>query len=329
MTDRAPVELVLANLGTPAAPEAPEVRAFLDEFLSDPMVVEYPRWFWLPLLRGIILRTRPARVAEAYRTIWSPEGSPLRVQTETLVQRLQAAAPEGVLVSSAYRYGQPNIEQRLQRAFERADEVVFTTLFPQRTKSSSGSPEREAERVARSLGCAERLHLRPLSITAPGYLDALADRVRQERAAFDGDEPVHLLASFHSIPASVNRREGERYTQDCTTTYQALLAALDWPEQEASLAYQSVFGPAKWVGPATADRLAELPAQGVKNLLVTMPGFLTDGLETLEEIAVEGRETFLKAGGEQFRCTPAIADHARLAQALLEPVLPFGSVSGA
>ncbi len=323
MTATQSVELVIANLGTPAAPEAPEVRAFLDEFLSDPMVVEYPRWFWLPLLRGVILRSRPKRVAEAYRSIWSSGGSPLRVQTEALVATLAEDAPAGVRVSSAYRYGSPNIEERLRRAFERSEQVVFTTLFPQRTKSSSGSPEREAQRVARSLGCSDRLHLRPLAMAAEGYVDALADRVRQARIAFEGDEPVHLLASFHSIPQAVNRREGQRYTADCTATFEALLNELDWPKEHASLAYQSVFGPAKWVGPATADRLAALPGEGVSNLLVTMPGFLTDGLETLEEIAIEGRETFLKAGGQQFRCTPAIADHGSLRRALLAPVWPF------
>lgn len=322
MTQRADTELIVANLGTPEAATPEAVRDFLNEFLSDPMVVEYPRWFWIPLLRGIILRTRPKRVAEAYQSIWSSGGSPLRVQTEALVASMQEQAPDGTLVASAYRYGEPSIEQRLTRAFERSERVVFTTLFPQRTRSSSGSPAREAVRVAKKLGCFDRLTIRPMSFTDKLYVEALSDKVRQTAAEFEGAEPIHLLTSFHSIPAAVNRREGERYTQDCSATYRAMLSALEWPEERAGLAYQSVFGPAKWVGPATADRLEALPGEGVKRLLVTMPGFLTDGLETLEEIGEEGQETFLKAGGEEFRCTSAVADHPRLARALLGLALP-------
>ncbi len=318
MTQRVPLEIILTNLGTPSEPTAQAVRVFLREFLGDPMVVEYPRWFWLPLLNGIILRTRPKRVAHAYQSIWSEGGSPLRVQTEAMAQGLQGMASQEILVSSAYRYGSPNIEERLTRAFERAEKVLFTSVFPQRTASSAGSPDKEAGRVARALGMQDRLHVAPLSPVAPGYIQAVAERVLAAQERFEGGALDHLLLSFHSIPDSVNRREGERYSRDCEATFEALLERLRWPKEHASLAYQSVFGPAKWIGPATSDRLGELGQQGVKRLLVSMPGFMSDGLETLEEIAIEGKATFLQSGGQEFHCAAAVQDHPALMGAYLE-----------
>jgi len=319
MPERAPLEYVIANLGTPAEASEQGVRAFLREFLGDPMVVEYPRWFWIPLLNGVILRKRPVRIAKLYASIWQPGGSPLRVQTESLAAALQAAAPEGTWVSSAYRYGAPNIAERLERAFQRAERVVFTSLFPQRTASSSGSADAEARAVAHRLGASDRLELRPLDPTHGDYVGALADRILASQSQFSGGRAEHLLVSFHSIPAGVDRREGRRYTRDCEATYEALLERLDWDPTHASLAYQSVFGPAKWVGPATSKRLAELGQEGIERLLVCMPGFLTDGLETLEEIAVEGLATFQAAGGREMIAVPALADHPSLIRAILDP----------
>ncbi|MEZ6005509.1 MAG: ferrochelatase [Planctomycetota bacterium] len=308
--------LVIANLGTPETATEEGVREFLGEFLGDPMVVEYPRWLWLPILERIILRKRPARIARLYQSIWSEGGSPLRVQTEKLVKALSQEVPEGWKVVSAYRYGRPSIANRVAEGLRDGGEVYFTSLFPQRTASSSGSAEAEALRVARKFGAADRLHLRPLPATDADYIGALAEGVNQQLAVLPA-KPDHLLVSFHSIPQAVDRREKGLYRIDCKATFEGLLAKLEWDPAKATLAYQSVFGPAKWIGPSTAATLAELPSKGVRSLLVTMPGFLTDGLETLEEIAVEGRSTFLGAGGSTYATVPAIADEPTLRRALL------------
>ncbi len=314
MADR--LEHVIANLGTPKDPTPEGVREFLAEFLGDPLVVQWPAWLWKPILHGIVLRNRPKRIARLYQSVWSERGAPLRVQTEDLVQALSEAVGVNVHVTAAYRYGNPSIEACIRRAFERSNRVVFTQLFPQRAASSSETANREAQRVARELGREKDLVVAPLSPVDPRYISALADRVRGSLPKFEGGVPPHLLVSFHSIPASVNRQEGEVYTQDCTATFEALLAELGWNRDNAGLAYQSVFGPAKWVGPATSDRIAGLAAGGTKRLLVTMPGFLCDGLETLEEIGVEGRGTFLAAGGSEYHCAPAVAGHPALLESL-------------
>ncbi len=310
------IEQVIANLGTPVEPTEQAVRAFLAEFLGDPMVVEWPAWFWKPILHGIVLRRRPARVARLYSSIWSEQGAPLRVQTESIVAGIAEALPDSEGVSSAYRYGSPSIDDVLERAFSRSARVVFTNLFPQRTASSSGSADRQAYRAAERMGRADDLTIAPLSPTDGGYVQALADRVRSAAELFEDGPADHLLVSFHSIPESANRREGGVYTADCKATFDSLLDSLDWDPARASLAYQSVFGPAKWVGPATCDRLAELAKSGVSKLLVTTPGFLCDGLETLEEIAVEGRKTFMAAGGLQMHCTKSVSGHSELLKSL-------------
>ena len=311
------VEHVIANLGTPMEPTPEGVRAFLGEFLGDPMVVEWPAWFWKPILHGIVLRKRPQRIARLYQRIWSERGAPLRVQTEDLVETLANSVGEGIQVTASYRYGSPSIHECVERAFSRSEKVAFTSLFPQRTASSSGTANRVAVEVARTLGREPDLVLAPLSPVDPGYIRALAARVRDGLTQFTEGEPPHLLASFHSIPQAVNRREGSIYTADCSATFQALLAELGWNSDNASLDYQSVFGPAKWVGPATSTRIEELAKAGTKRLLVTMPGFLSDGLETLEEIGVEGKGTFLAAGGCEYHCTTAVAGHPDLLKSLI------------
>ncbi len=310
------LEHVIANLGTPTEPTEQAVREFLRGFLGDPMVVEWPRWFWKPILHGIVLRRRPARIARLYRNIWSEQGAPLRVQTESMVAELAAQLPTSAHASSAYRYGSPSIEDSIQQAFSRSKQVVFTNLFPQRTASSSGTADWEARRVADALGRDKDLTIAPLSPTDRGYVQALAKRVRSAQELFTRGSAEHLLVSFHSIPESVNRRERGVYTADCRATYEALIQSLDWDPERASLAYQSVFGPAKWVGPATCERLAELARGGVSRLLVTTPGFLCDGLETLEEIAVEGRRTFLDAGGQEMHRANAVSGHPDLLKSL-------------
>ena len=307
---------LLVNLGTPRAPNAESVREFLLEFLSDEAVVDLPAWFWRPFLRRVVLRRRPARVAELYRSIWSPEGSPLRVETERMVTGLRALAGGRFTVSAAYRYGAPSIDAETARlATEQAGPVIVVPLFPQRTDATTGTAFKRAVEAAERAGIPDRLVLQCIPPDDAGYIEALAERCREAFAPSDR-EPEHLVVSFHGIPVRYNRREALTYTKDCELTTRALLAAIDWPAGRATLSYQSKFGFEKWLTPATATVLEELPGRGVKHLAVITPGFLTDGLETLEEIGMQGRESFEHAGGESFVRIGAVEAHPAMLRSL-------------
>jgi ferrochelatase len=301
--------LVLANLGTPAAPTPAAVRAFLEEFLSDPLVVDYPGWLWRPILRRLVLRRRPDRIAEAYRAIWRPAGSPLADDTVRLVAAVGERLRGERDVVPAYRYGARSLSRVVGERIAAGDaDIAVMPLFPQRTSSSSGSIVEEAKRLA--AGSRARLRVVEIPPDAPGYVAAVADRVC---ATFAAGEPEHLLVSYHGIPTRYDRRESGLYRRDCERTTAALLEALAWPEERSTHAYQSRFGPEPWIGPATAERIAALAGHGVRRLAVVTPGFLTDGLETLEEIGLRGSEAFREAGGERLAAVPAAADHPRLA----------------
>lgn len=309
--------LVLVNLGTPTAPEAGAVREFLDEFLSDRSVVDLPRWIWLPILRGIVLRKRPARVAEAYREIWLDEGSPLihgtRRATEALRERLAA---DGVTVDWCLRYGERSLARWLPGYLERTSgQVGIIPLFAHRTPPTTGTILDEARRVAREAGAEDRVHGLLLAPDDPGFVAAQAEvAVRAIEQA--GVEPEHLLVSFHSVPERYAKRDGGRYQDDCRRTTEALLGALGWPPERATLCFQSKFGPTRWIGPFVDERLATLARSGLRRVAVATPGFLNDGLETAEEIGIRGRETFLEAGGSAFVRVPCVEDHPRLIEGL-------------
>ncbi|MFN8179193.1 MAG: ferrochelatase [bacterium] len=303
------LSLVLANLGTPAAPTAAAVRAFLEEFLSDPLVVDYPAWFWRPVLQKLVLARRPERVAHAYRSIWRDEGSPLETDTRRLVAAVAKRIGGDAHVTAAYRYGERSLARAVDgRLAEGASQIVVVPLFPQRTSSSSGSIVAEVERIRRAKGLTGKLRVAALAPDAPGYVEALADRIRE---AFSGGPADHLLVSYHGIPVRYDRRERGLYGRDCHATTRALLAHLGWPEGHATHAYQSRFGPEPWLLPQTAERIEALARGGVGHLAVVTPGFVTDGLETLEEIGIRGRDAFEAAGGGRYTTVPAVVDHPR------------------
>jgi ferrochelatase len=306
--------LLLINLGTPRQPDEAAVREFLLEFLSDQAVVDIPRLIWQPFLKGVVLRKRPARVAELYRSIWTPAGSPLRVETDRMVDGVRAIANGRFTVSSAYRYGEPSIDREVERlAREGVDRVVAVPLFPQRTDATTGTAWRRAVEAAARAGITTRLANVAIPPDDAGYVEAMAARCRE---ALAGGSVEHLVVSFHGIPVRYDRREGHEYTRDCVATTDALLAAIEWPRERATLAYQSKFGFEKWLTPATADVLSELPTRGVRSVAVITPGFLTEGLETLEEIGIQGREAFLHAGGREFRRIGAVEAHPAMLQSL-------------
>jgi len=314
--------LLLINLGTPRLPEADAVREFLLEFLSDRDVVDLPSWLWQPFLKRVVLRRRPARVAELYRSIWSPGGSPLRVETERMVAALRARAAGRFTVSTAYRYGEPSLDAEMVRlARESAGAVVAVPLFPQCTGATTGTALQRAEEAAVSACIAQRFVPSLISPDDPGYVRALADRCR---SALAGADVEHLVVSFHGIPVRYDRREAHLYTQHCASTTRALLAALDWPAERSTLSFQSKFGFEAWLTPATADVLPALPARGIRRVAVITPGFLTEGLETLEEIGIQGCESFMHAGGEAFVRIGAVEAHPAMLDSLEAAVLRHG-----
>lgn len=295
------------------------MREFLLEFLSDEAVVDLPAWLWQPFLKRVVLRRRPARVAELYRSIWTAEGSPLRVETERMVEGVRALAQGRFTVSSAYRYGEPSIDGEMQRlAREGAGRVVAVPLFPQRTDATTGTAFTRAAEAAARAGIATRLVNTCIAADDAGYVEAMAVRCRE---ALAGEAVDHLVVSFHGIPVRYDRREGRQYTEDCAATTRVLLAAIEWPAERTTLAYQSKFGFEQWLTPATADVLEELPRRGIKRVAVITPGFLTEGLETLEEIGIQGRESFMHAGGAHFVRIGAVEAHPAMLRSLAELAL--------
>jgi len=319
MSAMAVPDLILVNLGTPDAPTPDGVRRFLKEFLSDPMVVDLPRWLWKPLLNGLILNTRPKRVARMYAEIWTPQGSPLDRDSRRVALALEDALRGRARVHLAYRYGKPSLAELLrERIAAGSDSIVVIPLFPHPTAATTGTMKAVVQDVA---GEDPRVQVEVPACDHPDYIEALRDRCLETFAPLAAP-PEHLLLSFHGLPKRVDRQEGGRYSRSCRRTAEALLAALDWDQAAATLCYQSRFGSEAWLEPATAKLLSRLPGQGIRRLGVVCPGFLTDGLETLFEIGVEGRRQFEQAGGQNLSLVPAVADHPALIRALSSINLP-------
>ncbi|HJS37244.1 MAG TPA: ferrochelatase [Burkholderiales bacterium] len=274
---------MLVNLGTPAAPTPAAVRAYLAEFLSDPRVVELPRWLWLPILHGIVLRRRPAQSAAKYAKVWTAEGSPLAVHTARQAHLLRAAT--GLQVEYAMRYGEPAIPDVLRR-MPAATRVV--PLYPQYARSTTESVR---DVVGGGVEFVEQFH------DHPAYIAALAALVT--------DLPDVLVMSFHGLPQRAVER-GDPYQSQCLRTAELLARALRLRPEQYRVTFQSRFGPARWLQPYTADVLAELGAARTPRVHVLCPGFVSDCLETLEEIALEGGAIFRAAGGGEYRALPCL-----------------------
>ncbi|MGE6107795.1 ferrochelatase [Aeromonas sobria] len=299
--------ILLVNLGTPAAPTAAAVRAFLGEFLRDPRVVELPRLLWLPLLKGVILPFRAPRVAKLYRQIWTEQGSPLLAisqgQRMALEQELKREGVD-VPVELAMTYGSPSLEEGWQALKgQGVNRVILLPLYPQYAASTTAAVFDGWARVMR----AER-HLPVMRLIRdyhahPEYIQALAMSVRRHWEQHGQGEL--LLMSFHGIPQRCED-EGDPYGHQCRRTASLLAEALGLSASQWRASFQSRFGKQEWLKPYTDATIAELAQQGVKRLDVICPAFSADCLETLEEIQVENREVFMAAGGEQFEYVPAL-----------------------
>lgn len=268
------------NLGTPSAPTPDAVRAYLAEFLSDPRVVKLPRPIWLPILHGVVLRTRPQKSAEKYAAIWTDEGSPLAVHTRRQADLLQEEL--GLPVHHAMRYGEPRIASALN-ALPRDGTVV--PLYPQYAESTT---ESVADVLPSGLRMVRDFH------DHPAYIAALAANVRRHWS--NHGRGSMLVMSFHGLP----RRGAEPYERQCRRTGELLARELGLREAEWKLAFQSRFGFAKWLEPYTEPTLVALARSGLERVDVVCPGFVSDCLETLEEIGIAARRRFHDAGGREF-----------------------------
>ena len=298
------IGVLLINLGTPDAPEVRAVRRYLAEFLSDPRVIEIPAIAWKPILHGIILRTRPRRSAEAYNQIWTNEGSPLaaiaRRQAHALRERFEGRAR----VEYAMRYGHPGIAAAVERMMrEGCTRILVAPLYPQYCSATTATANDAVFGALARMRAQPALRILPPYYDDPLYIEALRASISRQLTDLNF-EPEKLLVSFHGMPERTLVL-GDPYHCHCQKTARLLSEALG---REIDVAFQSRFGRAKWLEPATDAMLAAYPGEGVRRVAVAAPGFSADCLETLEELGIRGRETFLRSGGENFALLDCLND---------------------
>jgi ferrochelatase len=306
------IGVLLVNLGTPDASDSAAVRRYLREFLTDPRVIEDQGLLWKIILNGIVLRIRPRRKARDYRKIWDYERneSPFKTITRSQAQELAAAlAPRGdaIVVDWAMRYGNPSLAERITSIIARGCErLLVIPLYPQYCAATTATVCDEVFRVLAKLRFQPALRIASPYYNDPVYIDAVASSTRAQLAHLNFTPQV-ILASFHGVPQAYIDA-GDPYYNHCVETSRLLRAALGLEERMLQLTFQSRFGRAKWLEPATIATVEVLAKSGVKNMAVITPGFAADCLETLEEIAVENARVFKKSGGENFAALPCLND---------------------
>ena len=317
-TDRTGVLLV--NLGTPEAPDAPAVRRYLGQFLHDHRVVEISRWIWCLILHGIILRSRPRRSAAAYKKIWSETGSPLMSLTRSLAHNLDAHfrqhGSKDTCIAMAMRYGHPSIPHALEQLADGGvTRIIVLPLYPQYSCSTTASVYDAVSNTLRNWRNLPAIHIMRDYHLAEGYLNALAASVRHHWAQHGRAEK--LIVSFHGTPQRY-ADQGDPYRLQCERTAKALAQRLELTPEQWMLSFQSRFGRAPWLRPYTDETLRSLAQQGTQHVDVVCPGFSVDCLETLEEIAEENADIFRNAGGQGFAYIPCLNDRADHVEALAE-----------
>lgn len=316
------VAVLLINLGTPDAPTPQAVRGYLREFLSDPSVVGLPRAIWLPMLHLYVLRTRPKKSAERYAQVWMGEGSPLKVHTTRQAALLRGYMGERtrfpLAIDYAMRYGHPSIPEKLAEfKAQNCNRILLVPLFPQYSASSTGSA------LANVFASLARTRNMPAIRTVrnfhdhPGYIGALAQNVRDYW--MKTGRPDKLIMSFHGMPR-VTLDRGDPYHCECQKTARLLAETLVLKPEQYVISFQSRFGRAEWLRPYTAEVLAQFGRQNLGRVDVVCPGFVSDCLETLEEIAIEGKTVFLQAGGRDFHYIPCLNERNDWMHALTDIV---------
>lgn len=311
--------ILLVNLGTPEEPTSSAVRRFLKQFLSDPRVIEYPRWLWWLILNGVILRIRPSRSAAAYQKIWTDDGSPLMIFSKAIADGIQAQLHETANVELAMSYGEPSIDAAIDRLLAKgARRLLVLPMYPQYSGTTTASVFDAVARKLNALRWIPELRIINQYHDEPGYIDSLAASIRE----FWKQEGrgTRLMFSFHGVPRSTHLK-GDPYHCQCQKTARLVAAALELGDDEWILSFQSRVGREEWLRPYTDETIVELGQQGLDRLDVVCPGFSTDCLETLEEIAMQNAELFLESGGESLHYIPALNardDHVRFLADLIE-----------
>jgi len=308
--------VLLVNLGTPDAPTPAAVKRYLKQFLSDPRVVDTPRWLWWPLLNGAILPIRSPRVAKLYASVWMDDGSPLLVYSKR--QRDALAARLDMPVALGMSYGNPSLKSAVDSLIEQGvTRLIVLPLYPQFSCSTVAAVWDGLTKVFASYRSLPDVQFIRDYATHPGYIAALKASV--ERSFATHGKPDLLVMSFHGIPQRF-ADEGDDYPQRCRDTADALTAALGLGPHEVMMTFQSRFGREPWLTPYTDETLKGLPAKGVKHIQIMSPGFSADCLETLEEISEQNREFFMHAGGTKFEYIPALNDDAEHIDMMVELV---------
>ena len=320
------IAVLLVNLGTPDEPTAPAVRRYLKQFLSDPRVIEIPKFLWAIILNLFVLPSRPKRVAEAYASIWdgdSPMRNILNTQVEMLESRVaESAAPFRVSVHAAMSYGNPGLPDVMNKLRgEGVDHFVMLPVFPQYSATSTGAVYDAITKWSLKQRNLPNMTIVKDYFAHPLYIKALADSIRRFQAIHG--KPEKLMFSFHGIPQPYADK-GDPYPKRCKCTAAQVAHELGLKQDEWIISFQSRFGKQEWVKPYTDVVLKEWGQSGVRSVQILSPAFSADCLETLEELAIENSETFLKAGGQEYHYIPALNfddAHIDLLQALSEPLV--------
>lgn len=310
--------VLMVNLGTPDEPTAKGLRPYLGQFLGDRRVIEFPRWFWMPVLHGIILNVRPRRSAKLYASIWMEEGSPLLVLTNSLARQVQdalnAAGDENVKVVTAMRYGQPSIKAGLQQLREAGvRRILVLPLFPQYSATTTATIFDVVFDELKKYRWMPELHTITAYHDHPLYIQGLVESIQAYWAEHGRSQ--RLLFSYHGIPLSYEKK-GDPYRQYCLQTTRLMAQQLDLQEEDYQVCFQSRFGPEEWLQPYTDKTLESWAEQGLSSVDTICPGFAVDCLETLEEMAEQNKEIFLEAGGENYHYIPCLNDSEAQVQLL-------------
>ncbi|MDP9590228.1 UNVERIFIED_ORG: ferrochelatase [Shinella zoogloeoides] len=317
------VGVLLVNLGTPDGTDYTSMRRYLKEFLTDKRVIEWPKIAWYPILFGIVLNTRPGKVGKAYEMIWNKDKneSYLRTYTRSQAELMAASLAEhsNVIVDWAMRYGQPSIASRMEALQKQGCErILLFPLYPQYAAATTATVNDKAFEFLLKQRWQPALRTVPPYHDDPAYIDALAVSIEKHLATLDW-EPERVLTSFHGIPQSYFDK-GDPYYCQCQKTARLLRERLGWSKEKLVVTFQSRFGPEEWLQPYTDKTVEKLAQEGIKRIAVLNPGFVSDCLETLEEIAEQAAESFLHNGGEKFAHIPCLND-SREGMAVLETVV--------
>lgn len=305
------VGVLLINLGTPDGYDKKNMRRYLREFLSDKRVIEWSRWFWYPILYAIVLNTRPKKSGAAYKAIWNNEldESPLRTFTRSQASKLANSLEEvpTIMVDWAMRYGNPSIAEKLTELQQSGCErILIFPLYPQYSATTTATVNDKTFEVLSSMRWMPAIRTVYAYHDEPVYIKALANSIRNHLENLDF-KPEKIIASYHGIPKSYFEK-GDPYHCHCLKTTRLLRQELGFEEKELITCFQSRFGPEEWLQPYTDETIKKLVHQGIKKIAIFNPGFVSDCLETLEEIAVEAGDIFKQAGGTDFSHIPCLND---------------------